>query len=67
MYLILAGYAEKINPASKVPVLAVGSGDDAVKIPESHVLLELVSDLFPGKLLPEDPLKRAEARYFIER
>lgn len=56
-----------MNPASKVPVLEVGSGNDAAKIPESHVIMELVADLFPGKLLPQDAIKRAEARYFIER
>jgi hypothetical protein len=61
------GYTTKVNPAGKVPVLQVGSDEEGTKIPESHVILELVSDLFPGKLLPEDPLKRAEARYFIER
>ncbi|KAL8290064.1 hypothetical protein RQP46_003003 [Phenoliferia psychrophenolica] len=59
-------YAEKINPASKVPVLDVGG----TKIPESHVLLELVGDLYKDtdkSILPETPLLRAEARYFIER
>ncbi|TNY19088.1 hypothetical protein DMC30DRAFT_418243 [Rhodotorula diobovata] len=42
-------YASKVNPASKVPVIAVGKKGDAdqVNIPESGVLLELVADLFP--------------------
>jgi len=61
------GYTTKVNPAGKVPVLQVGSEETGAKIPESHVILELVSDLYPGKLLPEDAVKRAEARYFIER
>ncbi|ORY91704.1 thioredoxin-like protein [Leucosporidium creatinivorum] len=60
-------YTTKVNPAGKVPVLQVGSDEAGTKIPESHVILELVSDLYPGKLLPQDALKRAEARYFIER
>ncbi|ORY91728.1 thioredoxin-like protein [Leucosporidium creatinivorum] len=60
-------YTTKVNPAGKVPVLQVGSDEAGAKIPESHVILELVSDLNPGKLLPEDAVKRAEARYFIER
>ncbi|KAK4055760.1 hypothetical protein OIV83_000307 [Microbotryomycetes sp. JL201] len=53
-----------VNPALKVPVLQLGEDN---KIPESNVIMELVSDLYPGKLLPEDPIKRAEARYFVER
>ncbi len=62
-------YASTVNPASKVPVLRLGKHDDsaAPTVPESHVLLELVSDLHPGKLLPSDPWARAEARYFIQR
>lgn len=62
-------YASTVNPASKVPVLRLGKHEDssAPTIPESHVLLELVSDLYPGKLLPNDPWARAEARYFIQR
>ena len=60
-------YASRVNPASKVPVLQLGADDakGTVKVPESHVILELVSDLYPGQLLPSDPVLRAEARYFI--
>ncbi|GAA5900563.1 hypothetical protein JCM6882_000909 [Rhodosporidiobolus microsporus] len=63
-------YAEKVNPASKVPVLRVGAESDpsSVAIPESAVLLELVAELFPAsKLSPENPVERAQARYFYER
>ncbi|GAA5898154.1 hypothetical protein JCM5296_002006 [Sporobolomyces johnsonii] len=63
-------YASKVNPASKVPVLQIGKeGEKNTKfIPESGVLLELTSDLFPEKgLTPKDPVQRAEARYFAER
>ncbi|GAA5821845.1 hypothetical protein JCM11251_004740 [Rhodosporidiobolus azoricus] len=63
-------YADKVNPASKVPVLRVGAESDpsSVAIPESAVLLELVAELFPqSKLSPEDPVERAKARYFYER
>ncbi|KAK4700187.1 glutathione S-transferase, partial [Phenoliferia sp. Uapishka_3] len=59
--------AEKVNPASKVPVLALGN---EANIPESHVILELIADLYKDtekSILPETPLLRAEARYFIER
>ncbi|KAI5476800.1 hypothetical protein MNV49_007257 [Pseudohyphozyma bogoriensis] len=65
-------YASKVNPASKVPVIQVGADEDPanVRIPESHVILELVADLYkdsPKSILPETPVSRAEARYFIER
>lgn len=63
-------YASKVNPASKVPVIAVGKEGDEnrVNIPESGVLLELVADLFPeAGLNPADPVQRAEARYFAQR
>lgn len=35
-------YASEVNPASKVPVLKVGED----YIPESHVILELLADLY---------------------
>lgn len=39
-----------------------------LNIPESAVDLELVADLYPEKKLsPEDPVKRAYARYFAQR
>ncbi|KAM0746344.1 hypothetical protein T439DRAFT_329794 [Meredithblackwellia eburnea MCA 4105] len=63
-------YASKVNPASKVPVIQVGDDKSGVKVPESHVILELIADLFKDSnksILPETPLARAEARYFIER
>lgn len=54
-----AFYNDKINPASKVPVLQIGGKDendiDVPRIPESGVLLELVSDL--AKLRGGRPLK----------
>ncbi|KAK4056500.1 hypothetical protein OIO90_002347 [Microbotryomycetes sp. JL221] len=57
-----------MNPASKVPVLQLDNDDNtSIKIPESNVIMELVADLYPGQLLPQDPIKRAEARYFVER
>ncbi|BGP38950.1 hypothetical protein JCM10449v2_002888 [Rhodotorula kratochvilovae] len=63
-------YASKVNPASKVPVIAVGNEGEPnhVNIPESGVLLELVAELFPESgLSPADPVQRAEARYFAQR
>ncbi len=63
-------YASKVNPASKVPVIRVGEegAPGTLNIPESAVDLELVADLYPEKKLsPEDPVKRAYARYFAQR
>ncbi|GAA5986789.1 hypothetical protein JCM10908_000899 [Rhodotorula pacifica] len=63
-------YASKVNPASKVPVIRVGEegAPGTLNIPESAVNLELVAELYPEKKLsPEDPVKRAYARYFAQR
>lgn len=65
-----AWYDSTVNVASKVPVLQLGPNTDQArenpatpKVAESHVILELVSDLYPGQLLPEhDPRARAEQR-----
>ncbi|KIK97436.1 hypothetical protein PAXRUDRAFT_824930 [Paxillus rubicundulus Ve08.2h10] len=68
-------YAPKVNPASKVPVIAYGGPDVApenpspqsTKLAESLVLVEFVADLYPqANLLPQDPVLRAKARFFIE-
>ncbi|TCD64601.1 hypothetical protein EIP91_003866 [Steccherinum ochraceum] len=68
-------YAPKVNPASKVPAVAYGGPDvpadqpssESTKIAESLVLLEFVADLYPSaNLLPKDPVKRAQARFFID-
>ncbi|KAI0824929.1 glutathione S-transferase C-terminal-like protein [Trametes gibbosa] len=68
-------YAPKVNPASKVPAIAYGGPDvpadepspDSVKLAESLILVEFVADLYPQSgLLPTDPVKRAQARFFIE-
>ncbi|KAI9061580.1 glutathione transferase omega class [Trametes sanguinea] len=69
-------YEEKVNPAGgKVPILIYGGpklhpGDepsaDAIRIPESVVILEFLADSFPAaRLLPEDPVLRARVRLFI--
>lgn len=58
-------YNERINPASKVPVLQIGGADEndigVPRIPESGVLLELVSDLAKARgarpLKPQDPIE----------
>ncbi|KAI0777317.1 hypothetical protein BD413DRAFT_175854 [Trametes elegans] len=68
-------YASKVNPASKVPAIAYGGPEvppdqpspESVKLAESLVLVEFVADLFPESgILPADPVKRAQARFFIE-
>jgi len=66
-------YAPKINPASKVPAIALGGpkvspdqpSPESRKMAESLVLLEFVADL-SNSLLPKDPFLRAKARFFIE-
>ncbi|CDO72824.1 hypothetical protein BN946_scf185002.g9 [Trametes cinnabarina] len=66
-------YEEKVNPAGgKVPLLVYGGRElrpdeapsaEAVKIPESLVILEFLADLFPdANLLPTDPVLRARIR-----
>ncbi|SAM07085.1 hypothetical protein [Absidia glauca] len=53
----------EVNPELKVPALKL----NGKAIAESLVLIELVNDLYPeAKLLPADPLKRAEGRFAIE-
>lgn len=39
---------------------------EALKMPESLVLVEFVNDLSANALLPKDPILRAKARFFIE-
>ncbi|KAJ2957061.1 hypothetical protein NQZ79_g7169 [Umbelopsis isabellina] len=52
-----------VNPETKVPALTV----DKTNIAESLVLVELIHDLFPEKkLLPDDAVKRAQIRFFVE-
>ncbi|KAI9061558.1 glutathione transferase omega class [Trametes sanguinea] len=68
-------FEKKVNPAGgKVPLLVYGGpklhpadapSGDAVKLIESVVILEFLADLFPAaRLLPEDPVLRARARFF---
>ncbi len=53
----------QISPFGKVPVLRVD--DDAV-IFESAVINEFIDDITPGQLHPEDPLRRAINKSWIE-
>ena len=64
-----------MNPASKVPAIAYGGppvppdqpSPESVKLAESLILVEFVADLYPeSHLLPADPVKRAQARFFID-
>ncbi|KAF5380179.1 hypothetical protein D9615_006210 [Tricholomella constricta] len=67
-------YAPQVNPASKVPALAYGGpavdpsqpSSESAKIAESLVLLEFVADISGTRLLPQDPVLRAKARFFID-
>ncbi|KAI0824926.1 hypothetical protein BC628DRAFT_382246 [Trametes gibbosa] len=68
-------YEKKVYPnVAKVPLLVYGGPElhpdeapspDAVKIPESLVILEFLADIFPtAHLLPSDPALRARVRLF---
>ena len=40
---------------------------DSVKLAESLVLVEFIGDIFPESgIVPKDPVKRAQARFFVE-
>lgn len=63
-------YASTVNRASKVPVLkientGVAGSKSSAFFPESLIILELLSDLYPYKLMSEDPITRASSRYFV--
>src|SRR5258707_1432742 len=51
-----------ISPLGKTPVLLVGD----IPIFESAVILEYLEETQPNPLHPADPLRRAEARAWIE-
>ncbi len=52
-----------ISPLGKVPVLVV---DDDTVLFESAVINEYLDEVTEGRMLPEDPLKRAYGRAWIE-
>lgn len=52
-----------LSPFGKVPALRV---DGEVVIFESLIINEYLDEVTPGRLLPEDPLPRAQARGWIE-
>ncbi|EIW81633.1 glutathione S-transferase C-terminal-like protein [Coniophora puteana RWD-64-598 SS2] len=65
----------KVNPAGKVPAITYGGpsvppdqpSPESAKIAESVIILEFIADLYPSSgLLPSDPVKRAQARFFID-
>ena len=64
-----------VNPAGKVPAITYGGppvspdqpSPESAKIAESVIILEFLADLYPSSgLLPCDPVKRAQARFFID-
>ncbi|QRV93911.1 glutathione S-transferase [Ceratobasidium sp. AG-Ba] len=68
-------YITKVNPASKVPAIAYGGpatdpdkpSDESIKLTESAVLVEFIADLYPeAKLMPDSPVERAQARFFVD-
>ena len=57
----------KISPLGKVPVLSVGTDGGEVALFESNVICEYIEDAQSGaKMHPQDPLKRAEHRAWME-
>ncbi|EGD74302.1 hypothetical protein PTSG_06311 [Salpingoeca rosetta] len=50
-----------INPLGTVPCLYV----DGHRICESKIIVEYMNEKMKGTLLPEDPIKRADARFLI--
>ena len=57
----------KLSPLGKVPVLVVMREGREVALFESNVICEYIEDVFPQvKLHPQDPLKRAEHRAWME-
>src|SRR5262245_29351580 len=57
----------KLYPLGKVPVLVVMCDGSEVALFESNVICEYIEDVFPQtKLHPQDPLKRAEHRAWME-
>lgn len=61
-------YAEKINKASKVPVLVTTQGEQEFKLPESLVIVEYINDLTNGAIFTStSPQHRATSRYIVER
>jgi glutathione S-transferase len=68
-------YNPLVNPSGKVPAIAYGGPDvppdqpspESTKLVESLILIEFIADLFPeSHILPQDPVKRAQARYFVD-
>src|SRR3982751_3183144 len=57
----------KVSPLGKVPVLAVATDKGEVALFESNVICEYIEETQAGaKLHPEDALKRAEHRAWME-
>src|SRR3954465_4881133 len=57
----------KISPLGKVPVLGVATENGEVALFESNVICEYIEDTQGGaKLHPQDALKRAEHRAWME-
>jgi len=54
---------KELSPSGQVPVLKVGGSDVLF---ESAVINEYIDDITPPRLHPDDPLKRARHRAWIE-
>ncbi|EMD37314.1 hypothetical protein CERSUDRAFT_50767, partial [Gelatoporia subvermispora B] len=68
-------FVKQVSPLGKAPALTYGGPDvpfdkpspESAKLADSRVILEFIAERFPGaRLLPEDPILRAQTRFFIE-
>lgn len=55
-----------ISPLGKVPALRVTEDGNEVVLFESAVINEFIDEVTPGRLLPDDPVLRAQNRAWIE-
>ncbi|GAC77505.1 hypothetical protein PANT_26d00083 [Moesziomyces antarcticus T-34] len=60
-------YADKINAASKVPVLVSTRDNVEFKLPESLVIVEYIHDLSGRIFASDDAQHRAVSRYIVQR
>ncbi len=55
-----------LSPLGRVPILRVTDGGVETILFESAVINEFIDEVTPGRLMPEDPILRAQNRAWIE-
>ena len=53
----------ELNPLGQVPCLQF---DDGRVLPESLIIADYLDEVYPNKLSPSDPFKRAQHRVLVE-